>query len=38
MKEYLAPFAIAFLVCGIAFLALDVAIMNLHGLSLIFHP
>ncbi len=38
MKKYLVPFVLAFLVCGALFLALDVAIMNLMGLTLIFHP
>lgn len=37
MKDYLAPFALAFILCGIAFLALDITMMNLQGLSLIFH-
>ncbi len=36
MKGYLVPFVAAFVVCAAAFLALDVAIMNAQGLSLIF--
>lgn len=36
IKSYLAPFVVAFLVCGGAFLLLDVAVMNMQGLSLIF--
>ena len=38
MKEYLASFGVAFVVFAVAFLALDIAIMNLQGLSLIFRP
>ncbi len=37
MKGYVVPFVLAFIACGIAFLALDYAIMSLQGLSLIFH-
>ncbi len=33
----LLTFAMALAVCGIGFLLLDVALMNMHGLSLIFH-
>ena len=36
MKDYIVPFLVAFLVCSAAFLALDAAIMNAQGLSLIF--
>ncbi len=36
IKNYLAPFIVAFLVCGGVFLLLDVAVMNMQGLSLIF--
>lgn len=35
-KGYLAPFAVAFVVCAAAFLLLDVAVMNMQGLSLLF--
>ena len=38
MKKYIIPFVLAFLVCGILFLTLDFAIMNLMGLSLFFQP
>ncbi len=38
MKGYLVPFAIAFVVCTLIFLGLDVGIMKLQGLSLIFQP
>ncbi len=38
MKDHLVPFALAFLAFGAAFLGLDAAVMNLQGLSLIFHP
>jgi hypothetical protein len=38
VKNYLASFGIAFVVFAAAFLALDIAIMNLQGLSLIFSP
>lgn len=37
MKDYIASFSIAFVVFALAFLALDFTIMNLQGLSLIFH-
>jgi hypothetical protein len=37
MKDYMVPFAAAFVFCGLAFLALDFAVMNLQGLSLFFH-
>jgi hypothetical protein len=37
MKGYLIPFVVVFLACGAGFLALDVGIMSLQGLSLIFH-
>jgi hypothetical protein len=37
MKDYILPFLVAFLVCGAAFLALDIAIMNAQGLTLIFN-
>ena len=36
MKAYLGPFAMAMLVFGAVFLALDIAIMDLQGLSLFF--
>jgi hypothetical protein len=35
-KDYAVPFIAAFTVCAIAFLALDVLVMNMQGLSLIF--
>ena len=38
MKNYLLPYAVAFMGFGVLFLAIDTAIMNLQGLSLIFHP
>lgn len=37
MKDYIVPFLLAFLGCGVGFLALDYIIMGLQGLSLIFH-
>ncbi len=36
IKGFLLPFAAAFVVFAAAFLLLDMAIMNLQGLSLIF--
>ncbi len=36
MKGYLIPFVLAFIACGIGFLALDAGLMGLQGLSLIF--
>ena len=36
MKDYVAPFAIAFVAFCLAFLALDIAVMSLQGLDLIF--
>lgn len=38
MKDYFIPFAVAFVVCGAAFLALDFTIMKLMGLTLLFQP
>lgn len=38
MKTYLVPFAAAFLVFGIVFLALDFSVMKLQGLALIYRP
>ena len=38
MKDYLVSFAIALLVFGAVFLALDFTIMKLQGLTLFFHP
>jgi hypothetical protein len=38
MKDYLLPFAVAFVVCGMLFLGLDYTIMKLMGLTLIFQP
>lgn len=37
MKNYIVPFAIAFIVCSLIFLGLDVVVMKLQGLNLIFH-
>ncbi len=37
MKGYFVPFVVIFLACGAGFLALDVGLMGLQGLSLIFH-
>lgn len=37
MKNYLVPFAVAFIACALIFLGLDVGIMKLQGLSLIFN-
>ena len=36
MKEYIIPFAVAFLAFGIAFLAVDYAIMHAQGLTVIY--
>ena len=36
MKDYVLPFACAFVVCAIAFLAMDYAVMAMQGLSLIY--
>ncbi len=38
MKEYLIPFAVAFLAFGFAFLAVDYAIMHAQGLTVIYAP
>jgi hypothetical protein len=38
MKEYLTPFAVAFLAFGFAFLAVDFAIMHAQGLTVIYAP
>lgn len=38
MKGYVVPFVVAFVLWMAAFVALDATIMNLQGLSLIFHP
>ena len=35
---YLVPFVAAFLVSGVAFLLMDIAVMNMQGLSLFFEP
>ena len=37
VKGYLLPFALALLFSAGGFLLLDVAVMNMQGLSLIFH-
>ena len=36
MKEYAIPFAVAFVAFGLAFLAVDYAIMHAQGLTLIY--
>jgi len=38
MKDYVAPFVIALVIWGVAFLALDYGIMKLQGLALFFSP
>lgn len=38
MKEHLVPFAVAFAVCVLVFLALDYSIMKMMSLSLIYQP
>lgn len=38
MKSYLVPFCVALIACGALFLLLDLAVMNLMGLTLIFNP
>ncbi len=37
-KGYLVPFVVALVVCGAAFLLMDVAVMNMQGLNLIYQP
>lgn len=37
IKTSFLPFVIAFVVCAVAFVALDAAVMNMQGLSLIFN-
>ncbi len=37
IKGYLLPFAAALVVFAAAFLLLDMAVMNMQGLSLIYH-
>jgi len=37
IKGYFLPFAVALVVFAAAFLLLDMAVMNMQGLSLIFH-
>jgi hypothetical protein len=36
-RGYVLPFLVALVICAGAFLALDAAVMNMQGLSLIFH-
>lgn len=36
IKGYLLPFAAALVACAAAFLLLDIAVMNMQGLSLMF--
>ena len=38
MKEYIIPFAVAFLAFGFAFLAVDYAVMHAQGLTVIYAP
>lgn len=38
MKSYVVPFFVALIVCATLFLALDLGVMNLMGLTLIFNP
>ncbi len=37
IKARIIPFVVAFAVCAAAFLLLDLVVMNMQGLSLIFH-
>ena len=37
-NSYLVPFVAAFLVSGASFLLMDMAVMNMQGLSLFFEP
>jgi len=37
-KGYLLPFVAALVVWAVLFLLLDMAVMNMQGLSLAFHP
>ncbi len=37
-KDYLVPFIAAFVVSGALFLLMDMAVMNMQGLSLFFEP
>ena len=36
MRSYIIAFAVAFVLCGVGFLILNVVTMSLQGLSLIF--
>ena len=36
MKGRVLPFSVALVICGAAFLLLDLAVMNMQGLNLIF--
>jgi hypothetical protein len=38
MKSYVVPFFVALIACAALFLALDLGVMNLMGLTLIFNP
>ncbi len=38
VRDFVAPFAIAFVAFCLVFLGLDFTIMKLQGLTLIFHP
>jgi hypothetical protein len=37
MKNSLVQFIVAFVICSAIFWALDAALMNMQGLSLVFH-
>jgi len=38
MKSYVVPFVVALIGCAALFLALDLGVMNLMGLTLFFNP
>jgi|TARA_B100000315_G_scaffold66811_1_gene60720 hypothetical protein len=38
LNNRILSFAVAFVAFGAGFLLIDVAIMRLHGLTLMFHP
>ena len=38
MRDYLVPFVVGFLLCGLLFMGLDLAVMKMQGLSLIYSP
>jgi len=37
MKNSLVQFIVAFVICFMVFVAMDAALMNMQGLSLVFH-